>query len=196
MTKMRDPELVRFSNMIIGTTISGTDNDAYFFDKVPNGVLCPSCGYCLDFTYAPSKIDLSENSHYDISSTHDHRRIFSRRFVNFIVTELHFCGTAKKISANKDLYYLYPNTEVHFYYQKRGTRFEKRCLYCGGYESIVGATPVYLLEKQIPRERFCRTDLSFGSGKEKFPLFIVDCDASEAIRRQNFKGIIFKDVLS
>ncbi|MCA3009916.1 MAG: hypothetical protein INH34_16205 [Phycisphaerales bacterium] len=77
---------------------------------------------------------------------------------------------------------------------RRKTRFEKKCALCGNFESIVGATPAFILESEKVEEMgmYC-TDLCFGSGREKSPLFVVGASLKDDLTR-NFVELDFREV--
>ena len=74
--------------------------------------------------------------------------------------------------------------------ERRGTRFVNRCSSCGQYESIVGATPVYLKPgSNIRQNEFVRTDLAFGSEDEKSPLLLCGSVAARALKESPLGGV-------
>jgi hypothetical protein len=63
----------------------------------------------------------------------------------------------------------------------------KPCGICGGFESVVGATPVELITKEPLGHGFFRTDLAFGSNQEKFPLILVGEVGAQLIRQRRWR---------
>lgn len=183
--------------MILGYVMKAKDcNDGLFFDgSEPTGVLCPNCGTCLDYRYAPSAIDIHPSKKYDVSYTQDLRDLFSTRFVTFCRDVLH-CDEGFKLvkGTNMDLFYMFPSRVLEFDVERRKTRFEKSCNVCGGYESIVGARPAFLRTKEPIGPGFYRSDIAFGSGKSKFPLFFVGAEWKELLASQKFRGIEFDEI--
>jgi len=183
--------------MILGYVISGKNsNDGLFFDgNEPPGTLCPSCGTCLDYQYVPSTIDVHPSKKYDVSYTHDLRRLFSSRFVEFCKGTLHSDDNFKLVrSKNMDLFYMFPSRVLKFDVERRKTRFEKPCDVCGGYESIVGARPAFLRISKPIGLGFYRSNIAFASGKSKFPLFFVGTEWMEILSLQKFRGIKFEEI--
>lgn len=183
--------------MILGYVMKAKDcNDGMFFDgNEPTGVLCPKCGTCLNYHYVPSAIDIHPSKKYDVSYTQDLRDLFSERFVAFCRDALRSDEDFKLVkSANMDLFYMFPSSVLEFDVDRRKTSFEKPCSVCGGYESVVGARPVFLRSKEPIGPGFHRSDVAFASGKSKFPLFFVGTEWKELLASQKFRGIEFDEI--
>lgn len=183
--------------MILGYVVSGkSSNDGMFFDgSEPAGVLCPNCGTCLNYQYAPSMIDIHPSKKYDVSYTHDLRRLFSSRFVEFCRDKLHADDTFQLVkSKSMDLFYMIPSRVLEFDVERRRTRFDKPCSLCGGYESVTGARPAFLKANKPIGPGFYRSDVAFASGKSKFPLFFVSTEWKELLASQKFRGIEFEEI--
>ncbi|HET7539727.1 MAG TPA: hypothetical protein VFK05_07640 [Polyangiaceae bacterium] len=88
------------------------------------------------------------------------------------------------------VYAAMPKLILPFDASARKTRFIKRCPVCGEHESVVGATPVFLVGGPaiIPDDRIARTDLEFGSNDEKSPVFLLGEHAASAVRSQGLSG--------
>jgi hypothetical protein len=79
---------------------------------------------------------------------------------------------------------------VEFDAVRRGTRFVRQCATCEQFESIVGATPIYLKEgSMIPDVGFVRTDLEFGSEDERHPLLLCGASAGKALDNAALNGL-------
>jgi hypothetical protein len=185
--------------MILGYTLSGnSSNEGTFFDgSEPPGVLCPNCGTCLNYGYSPQKINIDPSQMYDISYTHDLRRLFSRKFVRYCLDELKSEDSFTVIDAGgTELFYLMPSRVLEFDSDRRRTRFEEPCGVCGGFESVVGARPSFLKNSEQLGPGIFRSDLAFSSGKSKFPLFFVGAEWKERLASQKFRGIEFEAIES
>ena len=183
--------------MVLGYVLSGKNcNEGLFFNgNEPKGVLCPSCGMCLDYQYTPSTIDVHPSKNYDVSYTHDLRDLFSSKFAAFCKDELRCDDEFKPIkSESKDLFYMFPERVLEFDAKRRKTRFEKPCEVCGGYEAIVGARPAFLRIDEPIGPGFHRSDIAFASGKSKFPLFFVGVAWKKLLAAQKFRGIKFDEI--
>ena len=67
------------------------------------------------------------------------------------------------------------------------------CSVCGQYESVVGATPVYVRNVRGPISGgVYRTDLEFGSGREKEPLVIMGLATYPLLMKEKLKGLEFE----
>jgi len=180
--------------MILGYTLSGnSSNEAMFFKgDEPSGIVCPQCGTCLNYEYSPLSVDIHPSKKYDISYTHDLRKLFSERFVSFCKEVLNSHETFVPVQAGKmQLFYMIPTRVVEFDVIRRKVRFEKPCVHCGGYEAIAGAHPAFLKDNRIIEPGFFRTDIPFGSGKSKFPLIVVCEEWKNLLASEKFRGIDF-----
>jgi hypothetical protein len=176
--------------MIGAYELSAQDNNTFFFeDPLPDGVCCPQCGSCLDYAYAPSKLSYGPLRRYDVSYTYDGRLILSARAVDKLglrdrPEEIYLV----ELEHDPSVYYALPTRVIAFDSVARQTRFEEPCTRCGGFLSVVGATPAYLKGKGLPGRGFFRTDLAFASGREKNPLVLVDEETAKTISRARLSG--------
>lgn len=183
--------------MILGYILSGKNsNDANFFNgDEPAGVLCPSCGSCLDYSYSPKTINVKPSKKYDVSYTNDLRTLFSERFVRFCKDTLKSEEVFKPVHAgDMVLYYMVPDQILEFDFMRRKVRFDGLCSLCNGYETVAGAYPVFLKNQDPIYSGFFRTDLAFASGKSKFPLMIVGSEWRKLLVSQKFRGIEFEEI--
>lgn len=183
--------------MILGYVMRAKDcNDGIFFNgDEPAGVLCPNCGTCLDYQYAPNTIDIHPSKKYDVSYTHDLRDLYSAKFVKFCREVLKSDVSFKLVkSAEIDFFYMMPSRVLEFDVERRKTRFEKLCNVCGGYESIVGARPAFLRTRELIGPGFYRSDVAFASGKSKYPLFMVGGEWKELLASQKIRGLVFEEI--
>jgi hypothetical protein len=188
--------ILRNKMKIDAKILYGHDNGGYFLESAPEGVLCPQCGTCLDYAYAPDTLWSDERlKKYDVSYTYDSRMIVSEKFID--VNNMHGNSDLfiKALNTSPVLYYIYLNRIIQFDFEKRKTAFEKPCSKCGGFESVTGATPAYLKGGGLPGRGFFRTDLAFGSGRGKFPLIIVDSETARSFKTQRITGFVLKPVV-
>lgn len=175
---------------MIAYILRGHDNNAYFFSDDSKGITCEACGTCLDYGYVPREIDMQPSKKYDVSTTYDGRMLYSAAFVDFCKTELQLGEEFIPISCGSGtFYYMFPARIIRFDVTRRHTRFLNACNKCGGYESIVGATPAFLDANLPIGHGFFRTDIAFGSGKEKFPLILIDPENKEKMQTKCFRGL-------
>ncbi|HRI68290.1 MAG TPA: hypothetical protein PK156_28870 [Polyangium sp.] len=130
---------------------------------------------------------------YDISGSYDGVDVASRRFKDLYersgMTGLQF----KELG--DDAFAIRATNVVAFDAVRRGTKFEKKCDACGIYESVTGATPVYLLPGEVvPDMGFARTDLEFASGDEKHPLLLCGEGVAKILWAAKLKGIVLQKV--
>jgi hypothetical protein len=183
--------------MVIGYAILGnSSNDgSFFYEKTPDGVLCPACGTCQNYSYAPTSIDISKSNKYDVSYTHDLRKLFSQRSTDYVRNELRAENEFIPIQTHSSVYfYMFPQPVIRFDVERRKTKFVNHCDTCGGYESIVGAYPGYYQISEPVGPGFYRSDIAFSSGSSKFPMFVVGEKWKEKLESQKFRGITFEEV--
>lgn len=183
--------------MIIGYILSGHDNGALFFDNAPEGVLCPKCSSCLDWSYVPERVKLHPSKRYDFSYTWDGRILVSPRFREFSV-ENRLEGSERfiHISKNPELYYFRgPKEQIEFDVERRETQFSERCTACGSYEYVVGALPGFTKLKRLNQPVFYRTDVMFGDGSRKNCLVAVNPEVKRLLTVQKFRGLAFNELL-
>jgi hypothetical protein len=181
--------------MIIGHVIRANFNAAYFFGPTRHGPLCRKCGNCLDFDYCPAQIDLHPSKRYGVSATYDGRIIYSREFASFCRDVLGSRQTFQPLrGGGQELFYMCPKEVLKFDPVRRGTEFGPVCNACGQHEWVAGATPAYLQQAIPIEDGFFRSDLTFGGGVRSFPLILISTAWKEALARQKFRGLSFRDV--
>lgn len=184
--------------MILGYNLLAQDNGAHFFpDDVPDGILCPNCGTCLDYSWHPQELSFSKKKALrDVSYTYDGRLIVSRKFKDFCTNQQYRGIQFHKVFHEPELYYLFPERILPFDSERRKTRFVNKCEICGGYESIVGADPTFLRCTAAVSDGIFRSDLAFASGKEKFPVVIVGPETYGKMKAARLTGLIIEKIES
>jgi len=127
----------------------------------------------------------------DFSSTYDSYDIVSDRFRTFCLEQQYEGLAFGEFSNDKTHFNFMPNRIVRFDALRRNTTFEKLCRVCRNYESVVGATPPYLLRSKPLEDGFYRSDLLFGSGDRKGPLILVGLETKAKLKAANLKGLEF-----
>lgn len=182
--------------MILGYVVRGHDNGARFFQEEKAEILCERCGSCRNYRYCPEVIDMDISKKYDVSVTYDGRMLFSDSFMRFCKDSLSSEEEFTAIKVNETyLYYMFPSVTLTFDTERRGSRLGRVCEECGEYESVVGALPAILKESQPMGPGFFRSDLAFGSGREKFPLIMVGSKWKELLAARRFRGLEFREAL-
>ncbi len=200
---------------MLGFRLSIQDNDSYAFrlpprskdgmpwDALHHGIVadfsgpvlaehrrCERCGELLDKWNEPLVGLVIKKRKYDISVTYDGVVAVSQRFKS-VYDQSGLSGLQfEPLPNDPEFLKIWPSKSVRFDAEKRKTRFEKRCPACGRFESIVGATPVYLVEgESLPDKGFVRTDLEFASGDEKHPLILCGNLAGRILKDAHLKGV-------
>lgn len=176
-----------------GFNLYGHDNDTYMFsDAGPE--TCPVCSYRRDLlAYNPDYVLVKTDT--DISTTYDGFVIVSEAFKQFCSGQGYQNLKFGEFRHDRWHYNFEVNQQVKFDAERRRTRFEKDCPYCGNYESVIGATPSYLLVANPLADGFYRSDLIFGSGNEKHPLIFVGAETRKKLERAGLKGLEFSEAL-
>jgi hypothetical protein len=175
---------------IIGYNLDGQDNDTYMFRDNSPLPKCEGCGYRLDFSPTNRKYVLKKCKDA-ISATYDGQTIISKAFKEFCELNEYLGIKFGAFENDPNHFHLTLTHIVKFDSIRRKTRFEKLCPQCGNYESIVGATPVYLLVDKSLEDGFYRSDLIFASGNEKHPLTLVGIETKAKLIAA---GLGLKDV--
>ncbi len=197
---------------MIGYCVHGQRNDSYAFrdqpelteyqrvhqelvpdmsgDSRPGLRRCESCGELLDKWNESLDGLVVRKRSYDLSSTYDGIKTISERFKAFYDSAGLSGLVFHQLPNDPEFFAIRPERAVEYDAETRGTRFIKRCPQCGCYESVVGATPVYLKAGQgIEPNEFVRTDLEFGSEDEKSPLLLCGESAAAALQASKLKGL-------
>lgn len=173
---------------LVGFNLYSQDNDTHMFSAEPE--TCPVCNYRRNFlAYNPEYV--LRGTKFDISTTYDGFVIVSEPFRQFCVEQGYDGLRFGEFRHDRSHYNFAVSHEVRFDAEKRRTRFEKLCPHCGNYESIIGATPSYLLIEQPLPDGFYRSDLLFGSGNEKHPLMFVGVETRKKLETAGLKGLEF-----
>ncbi len=192
--------------------IYGGDNDSYAFRESPEltenqkvhqaiapdmsggsrpGLRrCESCGELLNKWNESLAGFVVKKRKLDIGHTYDGVTAVSERF-KAACESAGLSGLAfHQLPDDPEFYAIRPERAVEYDADRRGTRFVKPCPQCGCYESVVGATPVYLkLGSTIEPSEFVRTDLEFGSDDGKSPLLLCGESAAAALNAAKLKGL-------
>jgi hypothetical protein len=160
-----------------GASRSGTDR-------------CSACGELLSKWREPLAGIAIKKRKYDLSITYDGLTIASELFRSVCETNDLTGLEFRQLPDDTRFFAVHATRAVEFDAVRRKTRFIKPCQQCGRYESVVGATPVYLKAGSTVGEReFVRTDLEFGSNDEKHPLLLCGFVAAEALNEAKLTGL-------
>jgi hypothetical protein len=151
---------------------------------------CQVCGELLNKWDEPLTGLVVRTRRYDVSLTYDGIVVVSPIFRSvYSDSSLHGL-TFRALPDDPEFEALQCDQVVEFDGARRKTRFVKQCSTCGRFESVVGATPVFLRPGCVIGEsQFVRTDLEFGSGDEKHPLLLCGSLAADVLRKSKLKGL-------
>lgn len=169
--------------------LSAQDNGLYFFYDRPDVKRCQVCRALLKkWEEVLAGVPIVKPPKYDASYSYDGVLVVTERFRKSVeargITGLEFRPLRGNLFAARS------GISVQFDAVRRGTRFEKQCESCGQYESVIGATPIYLLSgEKIPEKGFVRTDLEFGSSDEKAPKELCGDEAARELQKAGLRGV-------
>lgn len=170
------------------------DCDIYYYDEANPDLFCTACG---SFTgkerYYPSQLKISKLKG-DICYSYDGQLLLSKKAKEFLEKASTSDISFQLVNTSPEVFVLSVESAVTFDVEKRKTRFEGMCESCGNYETIVGSTPPFLKVGEIvnPTEIYI-TDIQFGSGKEKSPLYIVGSELAKKLKKE-FKEVDLEEV--
>jgi hypothetical protein len=178
----------------IAYDITGQDNGAFFFLEAPARAFCPVCGSVTDDSYLPERLK-NVRSKYPFSYTYDGRPIATSEFRDFCMMHDPAGLDFALVHKTPSLYLVKAKRVVKFDSAKRRTTTTHFCDECQRFAQVAGATPGFLTEIDAPLGyQFVRTDVEFGSYREKHPSIIVGPELKCAMERMKFKGIYFHPV--
>jgi len=181
--------------MLIGYTLSAYDNDSYMcsscdrvLDDMPGLSVCSTCSWRTDFAYTNPAFKIKRKK-YDISYTYDGALIASERFRDICHANGYDGLEFRDLPKSSGWFHLHVHAVREFDAVRRRTRFENLCDTCGFYESVVGATPSFLVDSSPLLDGFCRSDLLFASRNEKHPLIFVGVDTLNTLKESGITGL-------
>lgn len=168
--------------------ISAKDIGADFYEGAPRQIFCEECNSVLDENYMPASLKLYSRTLPDLGYTYDNQAVCSQRFKDFCEEEK-YAVDFWKINSVAPAFHFRPRQSLRFDAIRRQTRFLSPCSRCKGYQGVIGAKPVFLLDVTEPIQRgIFRTDLKFGSFASKGSLIIVGIETRAELVKSRFTG--------
>ncbi|MFV0445924.1 MAG: hypothetical protein ACK5Q5_20285, partial [Planctomycetaceae bacterium] len=151
---------------------------------------CSQCGELIDKWNDSLDSLVIRKRKLDIGCTYDGITVVSCRFKSVCDTGYLLGLTFRQLPDDPEFFAVWPSRVVDFDADRRGTRFITQCSQCGSFESVVGATPVYLKPGwSIGVDEFARTNLEFGSADEKHPVILCGQRVATVLTAANLKGL-------
>lgn len=126
----------------------------------------------------------------DFGVTYDGITVVSHRFKSAYDSKEMAGLNFRELPCDQSFFAVNATIVVPFDAKRRKTRFINACRRCGNFESVVGATPVFLMcGTEIGEWQFVRTDLEFGTRDEKSPLLICGSAAADALMDANLNEL-------
>jgi hypothetical protein len=166
------------------------DNGSHAFVGRTDLRRCGTCGELLSKWSEPlTGLVVRAKGRLDFSCTYDGINIASAAFKE-LYDNNRMLGLSFSTLPNDPRYLsVTADIVVSFDSERRQTRFDKQCPACGRYESVAGATPVFLQEDSVvPENGFARTDIEFGSGDQKSPVLLCGISARAVLMGAGLKG--------
>jgi len=181
--------------MIIGYRLDGQDNDSWMLEdgEPPSELKCPKCGLLNDFNYINPFYKIKKKT-YDYSHPYDVGGVVSMKFKEFCIREKYHNILFRELEWSPGFFALYTTKIIEFDSQRSGTTFTKYCDVCQNFEEVIGSNPSFLKNSSELEDGFYRTDLIFGSKNAKNPILIVGVETQEKLKREKFKGLVFKPI--
>ena len=174
--------------------LGGPDIKAYFFEGAPIGIVCPKCNSCLDRSYYPLSMRVQEAARYDFGYTWDHQQLFSKTLIDLINESNENTLAVNEIPGSGGYFHAAVSKIITFDAQSRKTKFGPKCVSCGRFREVTGATPAFVTSNQISPNAVLETDLEFGGTVGKSPLLIIGPRLKQKIESFRLPGLYFKDV--
>lgn len=173
--------------------LTAPDCDCHYFAQAQANWFCSSCdSYVRSEPYYPTELAI-DSLKYDFCFTYENRLLLSATARAFLEEHASNIGFAQ-INHDPAIFVPIVTSVVTFDTVRRHTKFENLCDTCGQYQSVVGATPPYLKDPGLVQPNgFYRTDVEFGSGREKAPSFIVGENLKRFLE-QRFEELYFHEV--
>lgn len=156
----------------------------------PGLLRCEACHELLDKWNESLDGLVVKKRKLDIGCTYDGVTVVSERFKNAYQSAGLLGLNFRQLPDDLEFYAIRPERVVEYDAERRGTRFVNQCSQCGCYESVVGATPIYLKPiSNVDATEFVRTNLEFGSNDEKSPLILCGESAADALSTVKLNGL-------
>ncbi len=151
---------------------------------------CDTCGGLVSKWDEPLLSLKIKKRKYDISITYDGVLVVSDKFKS-VCESNHISGlNFRTLQSEPSFFAPYALRFVEFDTNRRKTEFINCCPQCGHFESVIGATPVFLAPgSKVGATEFVRTNLEFGSGDGKSPVLICGESAAMALNCGHLKGL-------
>lgn len=176
--------------MLAGFYLSIADSDSWMFPDSIGLPRCSGCGYRRDFSAHKPRYRLRD-VRKDLCATYDGQIIGSLTFKRFCEQNRYTGIRFLEFETDEIHFHVLIDNSVPFGFERRKTRFERMCVICGNYESVVGASPAFLKVGVPLADGFFRTDLLFGSGDGKSPAWLVAEHTRAKMEVAGLRGIGF-----
>ena len=156
-----------------------------FEDKI--FLQCEKCGFMINRpineNYRPPSKAL------DLSYTYDGYLIVSGKFRSFVQGN-NYSGVMFQPLEKTEYSVFSCSNVLEFDAIKRETRFIDYCDECDRYAEVIGATPIFLKGVTEPLDDgFYRSDIEFGTGSGKHPIFMIGVETYLKLNAEKFSGL-------
>lgn len=127
--------------------------------------------------------------------TYDDAAIVTSRFRDFCVDNCYKGIRFLEFLQDPNHFHFQVDNVADFDSERNRTRFINLCPTCGDYESVILSGPAYLRTSVPLSDGFFRTDLLFGSGSGKHPLFVIGAETKIKMELAKLKGLVVEPVL-
>jgi len=177
---------------LVGYGLSGHFNGTTFIEDKSSLEHCPNCGTRYDlFTHNPNyKMGRKRRGH--LFYTYDLIPIVTQPFKDF-VWENGYAGVSF-LPFKRDLerFHLIVENVIPYDWNVPELKLDEYCNICKRYNSVATGTDDRFVAVNAPLDDgFYRTDLFFGHGNNKGPIYVVGLETVEKMKAFGLKGIIF-----
>jgi hypothetical protein len=177
---------------VLGYLLLAHDNGSHMYGRDSTAPRCSECGFIVDRTVLDPGFRLRRRT-MDVSFTYDHCCVVSERFRS---ETLGLGASFQALIEEPGFYTMNVDSDpIRFDSEARHSAFDAWCCGCERFTQVAGLTPVYLVDWEPLPERFSRTDVSFGSGDELSPAFLVGPILAQRLRKLNFRGLELEPIV-
>jgi len=137
-----------------------------------------------------------KNRRADVSVTYDSFAIVSARFKEFCIDNNYQGVSFYGLANYNDRFYMEIFNVVSVDTKRREIDYYEYNSACNEYNEVIGAHPVYLVNKLPLGKGFYRTDIEFGRGYAKSAIEIVDIETGKQLKYEKFKGLYLDEILT
>lgn len=152
-------------------------------------VFCPECGSVVA-DYFPARLPEGTKRLKDIGYTLDGKLLCRTRFKEFCQATSIEAAFQTLPGGTDSIYMVLPTKTIQFDPTALPTRFIHKCSTCGQFKEVIGSIPPAFTGNSVTNmSGIARSDLEFGSSRDKAPILIADKETAARLHEQRFLGL-------